>query len=144
MGVLPPTPMREMRALSSRRAILVISTAFSIAACDPGSSLGIDNQSDRRVVLRFTFNPDVPEYHPKPLAWAAQPRSSGVALDRSIGELPGTIEVLDENCEELGKWPSRLGGTVVVTETSEPKLTTPGPAAGASPELSRTTDCLTR
>ena len=132
------------RRLPSRRLIAaLVASGALLAACDPASSLSATNNSSMMLLLRYTEAPSSdPDYHPAAFVWELPPGGEGIAIPRALGDAPGTVEVLSEDCRALASWPSRHGGMVTVDTSGvshfEDTASAPG---GGGPNLRESTSC---
>jgi hypothetical protein len=113
--------------------------AGTLAACDPGAFLAIENQSSNAFVLRYQSDrvPDVP-VGPQPRLFAVPRNSTGVAIPLEIGQLTGTVDLLLADCSPVGHWRTTHGGMVTIDESGSASFKEGGPAPPVStPTLNR-------
>ena len=114
--------------------------ALSVVACDPGSSLGVVNNSDQQALVRITW-PDSTADMPLGQTWLIEPHTDGVLVERSIGFYNAKIDVLRKDCSVVASWQSRNGGTVTIAPDGSVTVADAGPGAGASPVIPNVTAC---
>src|SRR5262245_1789466 len=127
--MVPTPPLIRLRTV--RLALIMAVAVMTTCACDPGSSLGIINDSDDPVhVLLLTHDPDAGDLR---RVWKVDPHSTAALLSRNIGPLSSEIHLLDSACEERGTWQSPHGGLIRVGADGCAEFIPdegPGPGAG--------------
>ena len=129
-----------MLSVGTRRSIGLLVLALFVVACDPGSSLGVVNNSDQQALVRLTW-PDSTADIPLGQTWLIEPHADGVLLERAIGSYDAKIDVLRKDCSVIASWQSKNGGTVTIAPDGSVTVADAGPAAGSTPVIPNVTAC---
>jgi hypothetical protein len=127
---------------ASPSLVAAVVLAMLLAGCDPGGSLGVVNDSPNAYIVRVTVV-GTADWHPGSRSWEVEPHTTGVAMERGLGTIDGTIDLLSRSCGVLSSWHTTINGTIHISEDGTATFGGQGPLGGVPQSLAETHRCDT-